>query len=180
MIIRERPANCLRRQIAGAAVVGADSSQLESRFDGYRRRTLPLIATVVIVSGLISGCGRTHPFDMEKVSGTVTYEDGSLIPADRIVIRFEPLSAAASEQVHPKAATAVVDTANGRFGELSTFRFGDGVVSGRHKVLLVAVSSGGTGASKKPLIPTEYGDLGKTPLEVDTADSPFQFSIPKP
>jgi len=30
------------------------------------------------------------------------------------------------------------------------------------------------------LIPPEYGDVEKTPLEVDTADSPFKFAIPKP
>jgi hypothetical protein len=133
-----------------------------------------------MVSGSISGCGREHPFDMEQVSGVVTYDDGSLIPGERIVIRFEPLSEAASEQVHPKAATSVVDPADGSFGKLSTFRYGDGVVGGRHKVLLVAVAGGGAGANQKPLIPSEYGELDKTPLEVDTADSPFKFVIPRP
>jgi hypothetical protein len=106
-----------------------------------------------MVSGSISGCGREHPFDMEQVSG---------------------------EQVHPKAATSVVDPADGSFGKLSTFRYGDGVVGGRHKVLLVAVAGGGAGANQKPLIPSEYGELDKTPLEVDTADSPFKFVIPRP
>jgi hypothetical protein len=161
-------------------VARADSLQGEIRSDGRGWRTLRLLAVVATVSGSISGCGRAHPFDMEQVSGVVTYDDGSLIPAERIVIRFEPLSEAASEQVHPKAATSVVDPADGSFGKLSTFRYGDGVVSGRHKVLLVAVSGGGTGANPKPLVPPEYGDPDKTPLEVDTSDSPFKIVVPKP
>jgi hypothetical protein len=180
---RSRPATCRRRRVgSGTAAARTDSLPAENRSDGRGWRTLPLLAVVVVamVSGSISGCGRTHPFDMEQVSGVVTYEDGSLIPAERIVIRFEPLSEAVSEQVHPKAATSVVDPADGSFGKLSTFRYGDGVVSGRHRVLLVAVAGGGADANQKPLIPPEYGDPDKTPLEVDTADSPFKFSIPKP
>jgi hypothetical protein len=139
------------------------------------------ITLLAMVIGSVSGCGREHPFDMVQVSGVVTYGDGSVIPAERIVIRFEPLSEAVSEREHPKAATSVVEPADGSFGELSTFSYGDGVVSGRHKVLLVAVSGGGgAGANQQHLIPPEYGDVNKTPLEVDTADSPFKFIVPNP
>jgi hypothetical protein len=166
--------------VSGNAAAPANFPPGKSPCDGRVRRTLLLLAVVAMVIGSVSGCGRAHPFEMVQVSGVVTYEDGSPIPADRIVIRFEPLSTVVGERVHPKAATSIVDPTDGSFGELTTFRYGDGVVSGRHKVLLVAVPGRGAGAKQKPLIPPEYGILDKTPLEVDTADSPFKLIVPKP
>ena len=39
---------------------------------------------------LLAGCGNEEPFDYVKVSGRVTYEDGSLIPAEHLMLEFVP------------------------------------------------------------------------------------------
>lgn len=143
-----------------------------------RRHQLAMAAAAL---GLLAGCWHADPFPMDQVSGVVKYEDGSLIPAERLVIRFEPLAAPKDERTHPKAATSVVNPEDGTFGELSTFRYGDGVVRGRHKVLLAAVSAepSATREGGAPLVPLAYRELSTTPLKVDSGDAPFEFLIPK-
>ena len=40
----------------------------------------------------LAGCGEKDPFSYQKVSGKVTYEDGSLIPVPAIQLTFSPLA----------------------------------------------------------------------------------------
>jgi hypothetical protein len=41
--------------------------------------------------GTGAGCGTSEmPFDIVPVHGKVTYDDGSLIPADSILVAFNP------------------------------------------------------------------------------------------
>lgn len=128
-----------------------------------------------IVALLATGCGSGSPYDYVKVQGKLTYEDDSAIPFEgetRIV--FESQAEAISENTHPRPAVAYVSP-DGTFSSATSAKYGDGLVRGRHKVLVSA-----TDASGKLLIPPEYSDVKTTPLEVDTADSPFHMKIRKP
>lgn len=119
---------------------------------------------------------------MQPVSGTVRYEDGSLIPSESIIIRFEPLTPPLDDKTHPRPGKAMVNPTDGSFESVTTYRYGDGIVRGRHKVLIserTSASATQDGPSK-PLIPEEYRDPDRTPLEVDARDAPFDFKIPAP
>ncbi len=123
------------------------------------------------------GCGDGAPFAQVNVSGKVTYEDGSLIPAERLVITFVPQTPAKDAKTHPRPGRAEVNVADGTFDTVTTNTYGDGVVSGKHKVLVEAQTAVGTPSGE---VPAEYADGGKTPLIVDTADAPWEIRIGKP
>jgi hypothetical protein len=123
------------------------------------------------------GCGSSGPYGLQKVSGKVIYEDGSVIPAARIEIKFQSLEPPKDAQTHPRPGVVEVNTADGSFQDVSTYDFGDGAIRGRHKVVIMAMD-----AQNVPIaaIPFQYCSVDTTPLEVDTADSPFEFKVPKP
>ena len=70
-----------------------------------------------------------------------------------------------------------VEPATGEFHEVTSHKFNDGLVRGKHKVTL-------TDESHKPLparvVPPEYSDPATTPLEVDTDQQPFVLKVRKP
>jgi hypothetical protein len=72
---------------------------------------------------------------------------------------------------------AEVDPATGKFQTVTSHTYGDGLVRGEHKVLVEALSASNV---RLPLVPPEYADVAKTPLRVDTKDSPFTIKVPKP
>jgi hypothetical protein len=129
-----------------------------------------------------AGCGSGTAFPMDRVEGRVRYEGGSLVPSPSIIVRFEPLRPPIDAKTHPKAGMAKVDPRDGSFKQVTTYKFGDGIVRGRHKVLLSdgTAAAGPEDDADKSLIPQEYRDGATTPLEVDSRDSPFTFEIPKP
>ena len=63
----------------------------------YVRFSSALIAALVLFAG-ISGCGSKVPFAIVPVHGKVAYEDGSLIPADSILVTFNPIHDGREEQ----------------------------------------------------------------------------------
>jgi len=131
----------------------------------------------VVIGFLSSGCGTRDPFRYVPVSGVITYEDGTLIPADEMMLLFFPQSAPLNERTHPRPGMAYVDKATGRFEKATSHKLGDGLVRGRHKVTIVNMVR----APFPPeIVPPEYADPATTPLEVDTADAPFHIKIRKP
>lgn len=131
----------------------------------------PLASVLCLL--MLAGCGSGDPFNYVQVSGKVTFEDGSLIPADPLVLTFYPQSAPLDEKTHPRMGTAVVDKATGTFSSATSHKAGDGLVRGKHKVTLPSSAS--------PLVVSaEYTDPATTPLEVDTADLPFKLQVRKP
>ena len=134
------------------------------------------LATIVLLLFLAGCSGNGDPFAYVPVKGTVTYDDGSKIPASEIALSFIPQSAAIGK-AHPRVGMAYVDANTGTFQSATTHKVNDGLVRGKHKVTV-------TGANHTPLsaniVPVEYGDFAKTPLEVDTDHLPFQIKIPKP
>ena len=140
----------------------------------------PLSTALAAVFGLalLAGCGSPEPFELVKVSGRITYEDGTLIPAEGNYVRLTFYSQAPplDSKTHPRPGTAEVDLQDGTFSIATTHRWGDGLTAGKHKVVVST-----TVLQQVPKgVPPEYNDMTKTPLEVDTAQQPFELKIRKP
>jgi hypothetical protein len=126
---------------------------------------------------LLTGCGSGDPFAYVQVSGKVTYEDGSPIPADQLVLTFIPQGGSLDAKTHPRPGVATVDRATGEFRDVTSHKVNDGLVRGKHKVTL---SGANHSQLKATVVPPEYADPDKTPLMVDTADQPFVLKVRKP
>ena len=121
------------------------------------------------------GCGSNSPFDYVKVNGKVIYDDGSAVPfSGETRIIFESAAPPIDEATHARPAVAYLK-ADGTFESVTSYKYGDGLIRGKHKVLLSAADVSG-----KPLFPPEYADINTTPAEIDTADSPLEIKIRKP
>ena len=133
-----------------------------------------LLLTLLVA---IVGCGGGEPFDYVKVSGKVTYDDGSLIRAGRIVVVFLSQAEGKSPTIQPRPGAAEVDVKTGTFDFVTSHKYGDGIVPGKHKVLIRSIDEQMRPTSA---IPIEYSSVDKTPVLVDSRDAPFHFQIPKP
>ncbi len=124
---------------------------------------------------LLAGCGGGDPFTYAKVSGKVTYEDGSVIPYG-VMLQFHPQREPLDEKTHPRVGTAEVDPKTGEFSSVTSYQPNDGLVRGRHKVTIISLG----GMIPPDIVPEEYTDVTRTPLEVDTAEQPFHLKVRKP
>jgi predicted small lipoprotein YifL len=127
----------------------------------------------------ISGCGSKVPFDFVPVHGKVTYEDGSRIPADSMVVTFNPIVQEKSKMSPPGGQTQV-NVQDGTFSAVSSHRANDGVAVGRHKVVVMAFEKGPGGSSvPSSAVPLTYRNESTTPLEieVDTADQFLDLKV---
>lgn len=126
---------------------------------------------------LLAGCGGTgSPFPSVPVSGKVTYEDGSLIPVQGMKIYFHCLEPP-KNGMHPRPATVGVG-ADGMFKDVTTYKYADGLVLGKHKVTLFWLENG----KVKTKIAKQYADPSKTPLVVEVTDwgQFLDIKVPKP
>ena len=126
---------------------------------------------------LFTGCsGNGDPFSYVRVTGKVTYEDGSVIPANLILLGFIS-EAEVVGNAHPRMGTVIVDSKTGEFHDVTSHTPRDGLVRGKHKVTVA-------GEDHHPLpsniVPPEYADPKKTPLEIDTDHLPLIIKVPKP
>jgi hypothetical protein len=140
------------------------------------RRGVLGFVLALFASGL-SGCGGGERFSYVKVAGKVSYEDGSLIPADRLRVRFIPLAPPLDSKTPPPSGYAEVDPKTGTFTVVTSHTHGDGLVPGKHKVLIQAINGDRLRAD---LVPAEYTRPEKTPLSVNTDHSPFDLKVRKP
>lgn len=132
---------------------------------------------LVVLTGMMvvwPGCGSNSPFEYVKVSGKLTYEDGTPIPADGIKLVFNSQAPPIGD-AHPRPGSAMV-SASGEFNDVTSYKYADGLVPGKHKVSILYA----TDADGKLLVPVEYTKANTTPLMVDTADAPFEIKVPKP
>ena len=106
------------------------------------------------------------------VQGSVVYEDGTPVTGGQL--QFESMEPAKGNK-HPRPANAKIKP-DGSFDSVTSHTFADGLVPGKHKVSFIFA----TGADGKPLVPPEYNNAAKTPLVIDTADSPLVIKVPKP
>lgn len=141
--------------------------------DAKGLRQVTALALIALAAG---GClGDQNPFEMAAVSGKLTYADGSPISAGYVMVRFIPDGIAPVGQKWPKPAEGKLQ-ADGSFSEVSTFRFGDGAIVGRHKVIVEAYNENG---SPRPAgIPARYRDPAQSPWTVEVKqDGPNQFHL---
>lgn len=124
---------------------------------------------------LAAGCGGGDPFSYEQVSGKVTYEDGSPIPYG-LMLTFYPQCGPLDAKTHPRQGMAQVDQQTGEFRSATSYQPNDGLVRGKHKVTIISTS----GMIPPEIVPPEYADLTRTPLEVDTAEQPLHLKVRKP
>jgi hypothetical protein len=144
--------------------------QVQSRFS-RAVTTIQVLAVVVSLSCL--GCGSGSPFKYVKASGKISYEDGSPLPNVRLL--FDAQDAPAVEGAHPRPAVANVN-GQGEFECVTSYKYGDGLIPGKHKV---AIDAGGNIVGKAP-VPKEYLSMATTPLMVDTTNLPLEIKVPKP
>ena len=128
------------------------------------------------VLAALGGCGKTGPYSCIKVSGKVTYEDGSPIPADEIEITFISQTPPIDLKTPPKPGHATADGKTGKFEYATTFFTKDGIIVGEHKVIFRCLK----GKRLLPLLPSEYSKADTTPVKVQSSGSPFEFKLPKP
>jgi hypothetical protein len=132
------------------------------------------VACVVLLA-CCSGCSDGNPFDYIPVSGRLTYEDGTPIPASGIRLGFSVQGVEPKDGAYPPPGEAIVD-AEGNFSKATTYRPGDGLIPGQHKVAIHYA----TDAKGKLLIPKEYAHPTTSPLVVDTAQLPLEIKVPRP
>lgn len=138
---------------------------------GKRVRLSTCLATIALLAWGCSDEG--NPFPMAAVSGKVTYADGSPIQAEYVIVRFIPDGIAPVGQKWPKPAEGKLHP-DGSFSEVSTFRFGDGAIVGRHKVIVEPYHQ--EGSPLPEAVPAQYRDPTQTPWRVEvTRDGPNQF-----
>jgi hypothetical protein len=136
-----------------------------------------LPAAAVFVAAAVAGCSSDSPYDLVQVNGSVKYEDGSLIPADTIMLKFEPQAAPIDAKTHPRKAYGRVNVADGTFDTVTTHKYGDGIVAGKHKVLVIPTTNDG---SLTALVAEEYRNPSTTPVEIDTSRQPVEIRVKKP
>jgi hypothetical protein len=114
------------------------------------------------------------------VTGTVKYDEGSLIPAEMLQVTFEPVSEERDVGKRPRPGMVYVDVTDGTFGKVtsSPTAAGRGIEPGKHKVLVRAFDEH---EQLMDVVPIEYSDVATTPLEVDTArTNHFDLKIRRP
>lgn len=123
---------------------------------------------------VLAGCGSDSPFSYVRASGHISYEDGSPIPGG-IRLVFVPQDIAPVGNAHPRRGMADVDT-SGKFDCVTSYKFGDGLVPGKHKVVIQGAADRGGQAA----VPKEDTSEESTKLVVDTKEIPFDIKVPKP
>ena len=149
---------------------------LLSRFQQGLGAVCVLLAVVVLLG--VAGCG-SEPYSMVPVSGTVTYEDGSAIPASRIRVVFNPQAEAIDAATHPRPGEANVDMADGTFSQVTSHKFGDGVTVGKHKIQVISLDEM---ENETDAVPEIYRRVETTPLEfdIDKGSNDIELKIKKP
>ncbi|MEX2091259.1 MAG: hypothetical protein WD971_01215 [Pirellulales bacterium] len=127
------------------------------------------------------GCGSGNPWDPVRVSGKITYEDGSVIPVGGMRLYFMPQTPPIDAKTFPRQGVVGVNVSDGSFDKITTYKYADGLIPGKHKVIVApSERRGGGGGGSAVTIPKEYTSLDTTPIEIDTADSPIHIKIRKP
>jgi hypothetical protein len=124
-----------------------------------------------LAQAFVLGC-KQGPFEFVPVEGKVVYEDGSPVTGGQLQF----VSQAPPEGTSfPRPALAHIK-GDGTFDAVTSHKFGDGLVAGRHKVAI----QNAVGSDGKPLVPEAFTSIATTPLEIDTADTPLTITVPKP
>lgn len=149
-----------------------------SRVEGSSARPSRIkLCSLGVAALAIVGCWSSTPYPLTQVEGNVLYEDGSLIPAETVRLQFISLAETKSPKYPPKKANVQVDATTGRLTKATTYRYGDGVIRGEHRVIVQAMNGGRPDVG---LVPSSCERPDTTPLMVDTAVQPIEIRVPKP
>lgn len=140
-----------------------------------RSRRCPARALLLVLTIGVIGCGGSGPFEYIPVAGTVTYDDGSKIPLSSMRLIFIPLDAPDVAGAHPRRAMANVN-GEGAFDCATSYKYGDGLIPGKHKVVIEAAAA----KDGVPMIPTSCLSETTTTLVVDTSEVPLMIEVPRP
>ena len=135
------------------------------------------LAIAALLCLAIVGCGSGGPFKSVPVSGVVTYDDGTPIPGGGIKVFFHSQTPP-KDGMHPRPAMVGIGP-DGKFENVTTYKYADGLVVGPHKVTLVAQEADGKPSKK---IPKDYSDVRTTPVMVEVTHSGqvLEIKVPKP
>jgi hypothetical protein len=134
--------------------------------------------TLALAVAVVAGCGSGNPWDLVKVTGKVTYDDGTIIPVGSMKLYFVPQTPPIDSKTSPRQGVAGVNASDGSFDAVTTYKYGDGLIAGKHKVVVAAYESGARDLS--PKVPKQCSMAATTPLEIDTANLPLEIKVPKP
>ena len=138
----------------------------------YCLRSSSVVIASLLILAVISGCGSKVPFGIVPVHGKVVYEDGSLIPADNILLTFNPILSGEKGKMVPPGGRTNVNVQDGTFSTVSSYRKDDGLAIGRHKAMVMAYKNGPNGPSTPSTeVPAIYNKEATTPLEVEVESS---------
>jgi hypothetical protein len=146
----------------------------------HRNHSLQLtarLAALLCAALLATGCAEENPFSTAPISGRITYEDGASIAASVVTVHFVP-DVIDEKHAPPGGATLGPD---GSFAAASTFAREDGIVVGKHRLVLEATNGDFTPATGA--LPEIYTDPARTPLSIEvTSDGKnhFVLTIPRP
>lgn len=162
----------------------AEASQAQSSPEPARAAgaLMPALLATMLLVGIavaVRGCfaRSDDPFRYVQVSGKVCYEDGAQIPAAGLVLTFIPLETVSAEKRFARPGSALVAAETGEFQYATTRKPKDGIVFGRHRVVL---SVSGKEPLSDDVVPAVYRDQTQSPLEVDTRNQPFEIRIKRP
>lgn len=143
---------------------------------GISRLLLRILLVGLLVTTIWSWLPR-GTLRYEKVSGKVTYSDGTPLPLDGLNIRFHSLVRARDAKTLPPIGVGAVNSLTGEFSWITSRFPGDGILAGAHKVTLCT-------ADDEPLpekvASEDYFDVNRTVLRVETKDKPFHLVVEKP
>jgi hypothetical protein len=132
-------------------------------------------APALFLALICLGCNDGNPFSYVPVSGRLTYDDGTPIPAGGIRLSFEAIDAQPVNGAFPRPGEAEVDS-QGNFSKATSYKYGDGLLPGKHKVAIYYA----TDKEGKLLIPKEYSHASTSPLVADTDNLPLEIKVPRP
>ena len=139
-----------------------------------RRIRSPISALMAMAVLGLTSCGSTNPYGMVEITGKVTYEDGTPLP-ETVQVKFLPMVEAIDAKTQPRPGNTTTN-ADGTFGAVTTHKWGDGLIQGKHKVVLATEIAGQAPKG----VPPKYARPGETPLVVDTSELPMHIKISKP
>ncbi len=141
-----------------------------------------ILGTAVVI-GMVLGLAQSGVCAPIKVSGKLTFDDGTLIqvPAGaRIALSFELVDPSVPKgKPFPRPGAAEIDLTNGTFDCVTSHLYGDGLEPGKYKVRIEALDKN---QQRLSVVPAEYGDFAKTPIkvEINANTKPLEIKINKP
>jgi hypothetical protein len=132
------------------------------------------VCVVCLLTSLfvVHGCSSDMPFDLLPVEGKVTYDDGSLIEAHSVLLTFNPVNPERSKKLVAPGGQTYLKMEDGTFSGVTSRKPNDGIVPGRHKVVLVSFKEGANGfPTPSNAIPAIYRKVATTPVEVQVESS---------